>query len=199
MVRRCVCVATVFSRDTAPVVALNVGRAAASEVCGQRIMNPTAAAAPQTPPLKAARQKRIRCIRPPGKPVEFVQRRDPKRAPPVEHPARTPWWSSLLSPPVESLGRAPPWLDGKLLAAINEESPANQGVAVTWTALTGRKMQCEESWWHFPHKPPNGGEPTVRKGSYSEELVRIVAAMSRRKEYLPKTVCRIPNILPTRM
>ena len=53
----------------------------------------------------------------------------------------------------------------------------------------------------------------MRKGSYSEELVRIVAAMntkeidaptamleaSRRKEYLSKTACRIPNTLPTRM
>ena len=53
----------------------------------------------------------------------------------------------------------------------------------------------------------------MRKGSYSEELVKIVAAMntkeidaptamfeaSRRKEYVSKTACGIPNILPTRM
>ena len=25
----------------------------------------------------------------------------------------------------------------------------------------------------FPHKPPIGGEPTMRKGSYSEELIKI--------------------------
>ena len=25
----------------------------------------------------------------------------------------------------------------------------------------------------FPHKPPKGGERTMRKGSYSEELVRM--------------------------
>ena len=30
---------------------------------------------------------------------------------------------------------------------------------MTWTALTGRKVR--------------GGEPTMRKGSYSEELVRM--------------------------
>ena len=53
----------------------------------------------------------------------------------------------------------------------------------------------------------------MRKGSYSEELVRIVVAMntkeidaptamleaSRRKDYLSKTTCRIPNTLTTRM
>ena len=48
-----------FLRETAPVVAHNVGRAVVGEICGRRIMNPTAAAAPQTPPLKAA--------------IEFVQ------------------------------------------------------------------------------------------------------------------------------
>ena len=48
----------------------------------------------------------------------------------------------------------------------------NQGAAVTWTDLTGRVVRCGESQWHFPHKPPNGGEPTMRKGSYSEELVK---------------------------
>ena len=48
----------------------------------------------------------------------------------------------------------------------------NQGATVTWTALTGRGVRCGESQWHFPHKPPNGEEPTMRKGSYSEELVK---------------------------
>ena len=110
----------------------------------------------------------------PGKPVEFVQRRDPKRAPPVEHPARTPWWSSLLSPPVESLGSAPRWLDGKLLAAINEESPANQGVAVTWTALTDRKMQCEESQRHFQHKPRTGGSPRCARAPTPKSWSRLL-------------------------
>ena len=53
-----------------------------------------------------------------------------------------------------------------------EICPVKQGAAVTWTALTGRGVRCGESQWHFPHKPPNGGEPTMRKGSYSKELVR---------------------------
>ena len=35
-----------FSRDSAPMVALNVGQAAASEVCGRRTMNPW-----ETPPV----------------------------------------------------------------------------------------------------------------------------------------------------
>ena len=184
-----------FSRDAAPVVALNVGRAAASEVCGRRIMNPTAAAAPQTPPLKAARQKRKGASDPLVHQPSLCNMETRNEPPsPVEHPDRTPWWSSLSSPPVESLGRAPRWLDGKLLASINEESPANQGVAVTRTALTGRKMQCEESQWHFPRKPPNGEEPTMRKGSYSEELVRIVAAMSKKKEYPSKIISRIARL-----
>ena len=47
VVRRCVCVTTV-SRDTAPVVALNDGRAAASEVCGRRILNPRIHPVPAT-------------------------------------------------------------------------------------------------------------------------------------------------------
>ena len=47
---------------------------------------------------------------------------------------------------------------------------------MTWTALTGRVVRCGESQWHIPHKPPNGGEPTMRKGSYSEELVFFVVA-----------------------
>ena len=53
-----------------------------------------------------------------------------------------------------------------------EICPVKHGAAVTWTALTGRVVRCGESQWHFPHKPPNGGEPTMRKGSYSEELVK---------------------------
>ena len=56
---------------------------------------------------------------------------------------------------------------------LNKDCRGSQGVAVTWTALTGTVVQCGESQWHFPHKPPNGGEPTMRKGSYSEELVKI--------------------------
>ena len=32
----------------------------------------------------------------------------------------------------------------------------SQGAAVTWTALTGRVVQCGESQWPFPHKPPTG-------------------------------------------
>ena len=55
----------------------------------------------------------------------------------------------------------------------HEDCRGSQGVAVTWTALTGRVVRCGESQWHNPHKPPNGGEPTMRKGSYSEELVKI--------------------------
>ena len=48
----------------------------------------------------------------------------------------------------------------------------------------------------------------MRKGSYSEELVRIVVAMntvdgfSRRiekEDYQSKIACRIPNIFPTQM
>ena len=65
---------------------------------------------------------------------------------------------------------------------------------MTWTVLTGRKVQCEESQWHFPHKPPNGGEPTMRKGSYSEELIKIVAAMTKRKVYLAKIISRIARL-----
>ena len=83
---------------------------------------------------------------------------------------------------------------GNFLLPSMKKVPANQGVAMTWTALTGRKMQCKESQWHFPHKPPNGGEPTMRKGSHSEELVRIVAAMSKRKEYLSKIISRIARL-----
>ena len=56
---------------------------------------------------------------------------------------------------------------------------------MTWTALTGRKVQCGESQWHFPHKPPNGWESTMRKGSYSEELVRIIAAMNTKEIDVP--------------
>ena len=44
---------------------------------------------------------------------------------------------------------------------------------MTWTALTGRKVQCGVSQWLCPHYLPNGGEPTMRKGSYSEELVKV--------------------------
>ena len=44
-----------------------------------------------------------------------------------------------------------------LLPSGMKKVPPIRGVAVTWTALTGRKVQCEESQWHFPHKPPNGG------------------------------------------
>ena len=85
---------------------------------------------------------------------------------------------------------------GNSRCQLVEEGPASKGVAVTWTALTGRKVQCEERQWHFPHKHPKGREPTMRKGSYSEELVNVAAmntkeidaptAMleaSRRKEY----------------
>ena len=63
---------------------------------------------------------------------------------------------------------------GAILPSVNpsgearEDGHGSQGVAVTWTALTGG-----ESQWHIPHKPPNGEEPTMRKGSYSEELVKI--------------------------
>ena len=39
---------------------------------------------------------------------------------------------------------------------LNEDCHGSQGAAVTWTALTGRKVQCGESQWHFPHKLPNG-------------------------------------------
>ena len=60
----------------------------------------------------------------------------------------------------------------KKVAPICSNLSRKQGVAVTWTALTGRKVQCGESQWHFPHEPPNGREPTMRKGSYSEELVK---------------------------
>ena len=52
---------------------------------------------------------------------------------------------------------------------LNEDCHGSQGAAVTWTALT---VRCGESQWHFPHKPPNGEEPTMRKSSYSEELVK---------------------------
>ena len=51
------------------------------------------------------------------------------------------------------------------------------GAAVTWTALTGRVVRCGESQWHFPRKPPSGGEPTMRKGSYFEKLVKSVACI----------------------
>ena len=56
---------------------------------------------------------------------------------------------------------------------LNEDCHGSQGVAVTWTALTGRVVRCGESQWHFRHKPPIGGEPTMRKGSYSEEWSSI--------------------------
>ena len=56
---------------------------------------------------------------------------------------------------------------------LNEDCRGSQGVPVIWTALTGRVVRCGESQWHIPHKPPNGEEPTMRKGSYSEELVKI--------------------------
>ena len=39
-----------------------------------------------------------------------------------------------------------------------------QGVTVTWTALTGRKVQCGESHWLFAHKPPDGGEAHDAQG-----------------------------------
>ena len=58
-------------------------------------------------------------------------------------------------------------------SVLNEDSRASQGVAVTWTALTGRVVRCGESQWHIPQNPPNVGEPTMRKGSYSEELVKV--------------------------
>ena len=56
---------------------------------------------------------------------------------------------------------------------LNKDCRGSQGAAVTLTALTGRVVQRGESQWHIPHKPPNGEEPTMRKGSYSEELVKI--------------------------
>ena len=44
-------------------------------------------------------------------------------------------------------------------------------------------VRCGEK---SPHKPPmKGGEPTMRKGSYSEELVRVIVATkacSKRRE-----------------
>ena len=74
---------------------------------------------------------------------------------------------------------------------LNEDYRASQGVAVTWTALTGRVVRCGESQWHIPHKPPNGGgEPTMRKGSYSEELVRIVVVMNTKEIDAPKDYLR---------
>ena len=65
----------------------------------------------------------------------------------------------------------------------------------------------------LPAQTPERGGAHDAQGLYSEELVRIVVAMntkemdaptamfeaSRRKEYLSKTACRIPNILPTRV
>ena len=49
----------------------------------------------------------------------------------------------------------------------------SQGVAVTWTALTGRRCGAGKASGTSRIKPPEQGEePTMRKGSYSEELVK---------------------------
>ena len=58
---------------------------------------------------------------------------------------------------------------------------SSQGVAMTWTALTGRRCGAGKSSGTSrttpPSSPPEQGEggPTMRKGSYSEELVKHVA------------------------
>ena len=56
---------------------------------------------------------------------------------------------------------------------LDEDCRGSQDVAVTWTALTGIVVRCGEGQWSIPHKHPNGREPTMRKGSYSEELVKV--------------------------
>ena len=43
------------------------------------------------------------------------------------------------------------------LGPVFTRGSTKQGVAVTWTALTGKLVLCGESQWHFPHKPPNVG------------------------------------------
>ena len=98
----------------------------------------------------------------------------------------------------------------KKVSPICSKFAHKQGVAVTWTALPGRKVQCGESQWHFPHKPPNGGGAHDAQGLLLRRVDQVVVAMntkgidaptamleaSRRKIYLSKTACKIPNTLP---
>ena len=54
---------------------------------------------------------------------------------------------------------------------------SSQGAAMTWTALTGRRCGAGKASGTSRTNPPeqDGEEPTMRKGSYSEELVKHVA------------------------
>ena len=67
---------------------------------------------------------------------------------------------------------------------------------MTWTALTGRVVQCGESQWHFPHKPPNRGGAHDAQGLVLRRVGKIVVATkagSKRREgrITSKTACRI--------
>ena len=66
---------------------------------------------------------------------------------------------------------------GAILPSVNpsgearEDGHGSQGVAVTWTALTGRVVRCGESQWHIPPQTPE------RKGAHDQQgllLRRVV-------------------------
>ena len=75
-----------------------------------------------------------------------------------------------------------------------------------WTALTGRKVQCGESQWYFPHKTPKEKGAHDAQGLLLGRVDQVVVVRntkeidapmamleaSRRKIFLSKTACRMP-------
>ena len=97
---------------------------------------------------------------------------------------------TLLAKPTKSARHTEPYLllsqNEKGLINLLEICPVKQGAAVTWTALTGRRCTAGKAKGSPAQTfERGGGEPTMRKGSYSEELVRIVAAMNTKEIDVP--------------